>query len=323
MSQKFKKCPQCQRIYSISDLFCEDCGLRLIEEQSSSPADYQNQKKIHSAPQASSTVSPTSDFQSEQSSVSPFVQNTVTKSKSNRLLIAVIILLALLLIVLAILVFLLLQKDHKQNFNTLEDNENLITTITSGVAENNDDGFGWVESEQSQTDVLEEIPTEVQTEEPTEESTEEPTEPPTKASSESRFEVVADACSWNDAYTKCVEAGGHLAYIQSDEDLAKILEAVNASGLKYLWLGGTTAISPDNTAVIPSWLNGDNFDYVNQAGLWYAGEPSGRDYTDPDLPYEPYVMLWKVDDKWSLNDNSDVILKYYRTENIGYICQYD
>lgn len=329
MSQIMKKCPQCRRVYAVNDLFCEDCGMKLIEDQIPSPTDYQNQEGVYPPPV--SPVQPVPDFQPEQyvqpSHAPQPVQGAVNKPKTNILLIAAIVLLALLLIAIVILVFLLFRGNSKEDLDTLEGGENSILTLAPESIENeeeiavesSDDGFGFIENEQSEANVPEEIPVEVKTEAPTEPPTEAPTEPP----AESRFEVVADACSWSDAYTKCVEAGGHLAYIQSDEDLAKILEAANASGLKFLWLGGTTAISPDNTGVIPSWLNGDSFDYVNQAGLWYAGEPSGRDYTDPDLPYEPYVMLWHVDGKWSLNDNSDAILEYYRAENIGYVCQYD
>ncbi|MBQ8515308.1 MAG: C-type lectin domain-containing protein [Ruminococcus sp.] len=324
MSQMFKKCPQCQRIYAVNDLFCEDCGLKLIEEQIPSPVNDPDQAGMYPPPAAPSFQS-THDFQPEQH-IQP-AQGSAAKQKMSGLLIAAIVLLVLLLLAIALLIFLLFRNGSKESSDTLESGGNSIITLvpdsteTEGesAAESSDDGFGFIENEQSEAGQPEEIPVEVQTEAPTSP----PTEAPTEAPAESRFEVVANACSWSDAYTKCVEAGGHLAYIQSDEDLAKILEAANASGLKFLWLGGTTAISPDNSGVIPSWLNGNSFDYVNQAGLWYAGEPSGRDYTDPDLPYEPYVMLWKVDDKWSLNDNSDAILEYYRAENIGYVCQYD
>ena len=57
---------------------------------------------------------------------------------------------------------------------------------------------------------------------------------------EKRYQVFTEACSWEDAKKKCEAAGGHLAYITSEEDWAKVINALNGTGLKYVWLGGTS-----------------------------------------------------------------------------------
>lgn len=43
----------------------------------------------------------------------------------------------------------------------------------------------------------------------------------------------------------------------------------------------------------------------------------------PEHSLEPYILLWYVDDYWSLNDTSNDILKYYKPERIGYLCEFD
>ena len=55
----------------------------------------------------------------------------------------------------------------------------------------------------------------------------------------------------------------------------------------------------------------------------YPNEPSGWDNSSPEHSLEPYILLWYVDDYWSLNDTSNDILKYYKPERIGYLCEFD
>ena len=34
-------------------------------------------------------------------------------------------------------------------------------------------------------------------------------------------------------------------------------------------------------------------------------------------------MIWKINGVWSLNDNSDAVLKYYKHSDMGYVCEKD
>ena len=140
---------------------------------------------------------------------------------------------------------------------------------------------------------------------------------------EKRYQVFTEACSWEDAKKKCEAAGGHLAYITSDEDWTKVINALNGTGLKYVWLGGTTSISADETRITATWLDGSSMDYIYDANHWFANEPSGRDFSSADKPLEPYILLWNVNDVWSLNDSSDAVLSCYKHEQIGYVCEFD
>ena len=63
--------------------------------------------------------------------------------------------------------------------------------------------------------------------------------------------------------------------------------------------------------------------FIDENDLWYPGEPSGRDLTSEEHAVEPYVMLWKIKDVWSFNDNSNACLKEYKSYRIGYICEID
>ena len=140
---------------------------------------------------------------------------------------------------------------------------------------------------------------------------------------EKRYQVFTEACSWEDARKKCEAAGGHLAYITGEEDWAKVINALNGTGLKYVWLGGTTSISADETRITATWLDGSSMDYIYDANHWFANEPSGRDFSSADKPLEPYILLWNVNDVWSLNDSSDAVLSCYKHEQIGYVCEFD
>ena len=137
------------------------------------------------------------------------------------------------------------------------------------------------------------------------------------------YQAFVDACTWADAKQKCEAAGGHLAYITSDEDWNQAISVLSGTGLRYVWLGGSTYISNDGSTITASWLNGSNLNYIDNARHWYPNEPSGWDNSSPEHTMEPYILLWYVDDYWSLNDTSNDILKYYKPERIGYLCEFD
>ena len=109
----------------------------------------------------------------------------------------------------------------------------------------------------------------------------------------------------------------------SDDDWNQAISVLSGTGLRYVWLGGSTYISNDGSTITASWLNGSNLSYIDNARHWYPNEPSGWDNSSPEHSLEPYILLWYVDDYWSLNDTSNDILKYYKPERIGYLCEFD
>ena len=150
-----------------------------------------------------------------------------------------------------------------------------------------------------------------------------PTPEPDQQPAGKTYQAFVDACTWADAKQKCEAAGGHLAYITSDEDWNQAISVLSGTGLRYVWLGGSTYISNDGSTITASWLNGSNLNYIDNARHWYPNEPSGWDNSSPEHTLEPYILLWYVDDYWSLNDTSNDILKYYKPERIGYLCEFD
>lgn len=223
----------------------------------------------------------------------------------------IVIILAVLLIVLAILVgisvFLLISKSNN--------NDNLLNYAAQVQLDSSEDELS-AETTVTSIATQEELVTTIPVTEPL------ATEPATTQPLTKTFIVVSEACTWEDAKLRCEEMGGHLAYITCAEDYNEILRQLSSTSLKFIWLGGTTSIS-SNGNVSATWLNGEGLDYINNNNLWYKNEPSGRDYSDSNMPYEPYIMLWQIDDKWSFNDNSNLVIQYYKDYRIGYICEID
>ncbi|MDD6268536.1 MAG: lectin-like protein [Oscillospiraceae bacterium] len=305
MSNLRKICPNCGRYYTLNDVFCESCGSKLVREEIKEQPVEQPVQRPFDQPV---------DYRSEI----PFpIENpAVNKEKGTGVLVAVVIILASVLLVgIAVLILLLVRDDDKYNS---EINYSMDAVNTS----QSDDLDAFENNKETSSAALETVEaTTVSTIPPTEPTTDPPAET-TKPEPKKEFIVISEACSWTEAKSRCEEMGGHLAYITCDEDFNEILSQLSKTQLKYVWLGGRSYISDDGT-VTAEWLNGDDFSYIEREGLWFGSEPSGRDYTSDGQPLEPYIMMWQVKDKWSLNDNSDLALSCYRKERIGFICEID
>lgn len=132
----------------------------------------------------------------------------------------------------------------------------------------------------------------------------------------SRYEIIAADVSWTEANTECILRGGHLATITSEDEMNQLIQMAEASGLKYLWIGGYTSVS--GYQAFGHWVTGEPFSYT----AWYDGEPSRNDM---DGTPEMYIMMWKLKDEWSWNDqrNDPAAELSYFLGNIGYICEYE
>ncbi len=135
---------------------------------------------------------------------------------------------------------------------------------------------------------------------------------------DSRYEIFAADLSWTEANNEALSRGGHLVTITTQEEMDLMVEMAEKAGLKYIWIGGYTSVRGSD--IFGHWITGEPFEYT----AWYPGEPSRNDL---DGTPEFYLMLWKVGEEWSWNDQredvvNDPALPYFKG-NIGYICEYE
>lgn len=297
----YKQCPNCGRQFPVTDVFCDSCGCPL------------------------DLIAPT---QPQQSFVPPTQQppaqaTTVYAEKPKKTGVLIGLLVAILLVLAAMIVlgFFLI---HQLNQNDTTDHTSELAVVaqteTTEMAAETAAPETEKETVVSVVTVIEQV-TVPQTDSPSVYAV--PTPEPDPQPAGKTYQAFVDACTWADAKQKCVAAGGHLAYITSDEDWNQAISVLSGTGLRYVWLGGSTYISRDGSTITASWLNGSNLNYIDNARHWYPNEPSGWDNSSPEHSLEPYILLWYVDDYWSLNDTSNDILKYYKPERIGYLCEFD
>lgn len=297
----YKQCPNCGRQFPVTDVFCDSCGCPL------------------------DLIAPT---QPQQSFVPPTQQppaqaTTVYAEKPKKTGVLIGLLVAILLVLAAMIVlgfFLIHQLNQNDTTNHTSELAAVAQTETTEMAAETDAPAAEKETVVSVVTVIEQV-TVPQTDPPSVYAV--PTPEPDPQPAGKTYQAFVDACTWADAKQKCEAAGGHLAYITSDEDWNQAISVLSGTGLRYVWLGGSTYISRDGSTITASWLNGSNLNYIDNANHWYPNEPSGWDNSSPEHSLEPYILLWYVDDYWSLNDTSNDILKYYKPERIGYLCEFD
>lgn len=297
----YKQCPNCGRQFPVTDVFCDSCGCPL------------------------DLIAPT---QPQQSFVPPTQQppaqaTTVYAEKPKKTGVLIGLLVAILLVLAAMIVlgfFLIHQLNQNDTTNHTSELAAVAQTETTEMAAETAVPEAEKETVVSVVTVIEQV-TVPQTDPPSVYAVPAPEPDPQPAGK--TYQAFVDACTWADAKQKCEAAGGHLAYITSDEDWNQAISVLSGTGLRYVWLGGSTYISNDGSTITASWLNGSNLNYIDNANHWYPNEPSGWDNSSPEHSLEPYILLWYVDDYWSLNDTSNDILKYYKPERIGYLCEFD
>ena len=271
MSNMKRVCPKCGRVFSQEDGFCDDCGCRLILASEDMKIPGQPEQNFYEQPPVQSQpsqnfyeqppIQPEQNFY-EQPPIQPQPEKK-PQEKSN-LLLLIIIVLCVLIIAAGILIGFLIFRDSEgegdagngnaegalQTTAVLEadapsaagdDAETIVTTLAT-----EENGLHFAENTMTTTVTT-------------------PTEAPEK-----RYQVFTEACSWEDARKKCEAAGGHLAYITSEEDWAKVINALNGTGLKYVWLGGTTSISADEPLVCQRAV---------RTGLFLCGQTAGTVYS--------------------------------------------
>lgn len=300
----YKQCPNCGRQFPVTDIFCDNCGcqLDLIAPEQAQPPQQPFVLPTQQPPVSTTTV-------------------YAEKPKKTGVLIGLLVAILLVLAAMIVLGFFLI---HQLNQNDTTDHTSELAVVaqteTTEMAAETAAPETEKETVVSVVTVIEQV-TVPQTDSPSVYAV--PTPEPDPQPAGKTYQAFVDACTWADAKQKCEAAGGHLAYITSDDDWNQAISVLSGTGLRYVWLGGSTYISNDGSTITASWLNGSNLNYIDNANHWYPNEPSGWDNSSPEHSLEPYILLWYVDDYWSLNDTSNDILKYYKPERIGYLCEFD
>lgn len=305
----YKQCPNCGRQFPVTDIFCDNCGcqLDLIAPEQAQPPQQPFVLPTQQPPAQATTV-------------------YAEKPKKTGVLIGLLVAILLVLAAMIVLGFFLIHQLNQNHSDPSEIAAVAQTETTEMAAETEPPAAETAvpeaekETVVSVVTVIEQV-TVPQTDSPSVYAV--PTPEPDQQPAGKTYQAFVDACTWADAKQKCEAAGGHLAYITSDEDWNQAISVLSGTGLRYVWLGGSTYISNDGSTITASWLNGSNLSYIDNARHWYPNEPSGWDNSSPEHSLEPYILLWYVDDYWSLNDTSNDILKYYKPERIGYLCEFD
>lgn len=139
---------------------------------------------------------------------------------------------------------------------------------------------------------------------------------------EHTYQVFKSDAGWEEANRACIEKGGHLATITSEDEYNEIVAKVEKAGIKYAWIGGKINSSTDRWGD-GSWITGEKW-YFDK---WYPGEPS---YSDMDGEMEYYLCLWnaqydKKDIGWTFNDQRNDIVATLPSISgkAGYVCEFE
>lgn len=163
------------------------------------------------------------------------------------------------------------------------------------------------------TESIAPTPTVMPSAEPSDEPT--PSVEPSTEPVKQGYEIIIGDLSWDEAELACVEKGGHLVTINSQEEYDTICAMLRDYNVKYVWIGCYR-----DPAGLMTWTSGQDVDLY----FWQQGEPSLKDSYDG--AEENYVMMVRQsDDTWLYNDSRmDPLEKYskYYTGKIAYICEY-
>lgn len=144
--------------------------------------------------------------------------------------------------------------------------------------------------------------------EPMVEATEEP-----EAPKSSTYEIFKEDISWTAARDKCIEMGGHLAVISTEEEFDRVVTIAQLQGVEKLWIGCQRV----NGNMV--WVTEDAVEYYP----WAKGEPTGYDSFDGAA--EDYVLLWN-NGGWYYNDSrNDPAAEFpqWYSGSIGYVCEFE
>lgn len=147
-----------------------------------------------------------------------------------------------------------------------------------------------------------------------------------------RYEVFLQDGTWEDAFNACLEKGGYLLRINTQEEYDQIITELDSlgcrgcrfyiggrrelSGQQYFWVDNMDSFIGSDLASVDAWC----------VGNWMIGEPSLRDdviHAEEDVME---LFYYNEENRWVWNDVPNN-LPYYigkdAAKKVGYICEYN
>lgn len=126
----------------------------------------------------------------------------------------------------------------------------------------------------------------------------------------SRYEVVCQNMTWEDARVYCESRGGHLATITSRKEEEIVLKLLDEKNMEAAWIGADNR----NSSKGFKWVTDERFAYA----AWGLNEPNNA------LGIEYYLMLINSDTQgWVWNDSREDGLSMFPVEQVGFVCEWD
>lgn len=145
--------------------------------------------------------------------------------------------------------------------------------------------------------------------------TDEPPDVTEQSDAEPTYQLVIEDVTWDEAVARCEEMGGHLVTIKDEAEYNKVVDIMETSSAKFVWLGSYRAEDG-----LWYYVTGERMTYA----VWEVGEPS---VTDSNGTPEDYAIMWKSHNSgtWCYNDTSDPLglLPGTYSGYTAYICQFD
>lgn len=156
-----------------------------------------------------------------------------------------------------------------------------------------------------------------------------PTPTPTEAPKKHSYEIIMEDCTWEEARQRCIERGGYLARIETEEEFDELTQSIEAAGLgdKMFMIGARR----DEAGSLYYWADDQNIltgEALNDPasplfGRWMAGEPSFGDQGNPECYVD--IFYFKDEGRWVMNDVMNDIVGAVPSYSgrVGYICEYE
>lgn len=126
----------------------------------------------------------------------------------------------------------------------------------------------------------------------------------------SRYEVVVQYMTWEDAKVYCEGRGGHLAVITSRAEEKKVLDLLDENGVTAAWIGASNR----NSSKGFKWVTEERFAYA----AWGLNEPNNAG------GIEYYLMLVNSPTQgWVWNDSREDGLSMFPVNQVGFVCEWD
>ena len=149
-------------------------------------------------------------------------------------------------------------------------------------------------------------------------------------SGQSSYEVVIKDCTWDQAFEESIEAGGHLAMIETEKEYKKLVSLLQEADLDTvrLYISAARADDDDMYYWVDSkqYLVGDalNGEKSYARDLWKSGNPSKVNSQDTSVIENRVELQHTTSFQWALNDVANNILDADPdwSGKIGYIIEY-